>query len=144
MNIGVQGVREGSFRDALRVTRDALRKTTERAFPERQLIYRSQARVRYLSLSRQAQMAISAFAIVATGWVVFASSHVYLSGKVIDAKDEQIAAMETAYDSLTGEWENAQQRFLGGYWRSRSEAQSTPRNISATRQPGEETRFAIV
>ena len=112
MNIGVQGVREGSFRDALRVTRDALRKTTERAFPERQLIYRSQARVRYLSLSRQAQMAISAFAIVATGWVVFASSHVYLSGKVIDAKDEQIAAMETAYDSLTGEWENAQQRFL--------------------------------
>ena len=105
MIINNQGANEASFRDVLRTA-------VERAFPERQLIYRSQARVRYLSLSRWPQIAITAVAFVAMAWVIYASSQVYLSGRVINAKDKQIAAMGTAYDSLTGEWADAQQRFL--------------------------------
>jgi len=105
MLIGKPGAGEASLRETLRAV-------IERAFPERQLIYRSQAKVRYISLSRSSQMAISAVALVAMAWVIYASSHVYLSGRVLNAKDDQIAAMGTAYDSLTGEWANAQQRFL--------------------------------
>ena len=105
MAIEIQGVDKARLWAALR---DAI----ERAYPERQLIYRSQARVRYLSFSQTTQIAISVVAVVAFAWVIYASSQVYFSGRVISAKDQQIAAMETAYDSLTGEWADAQQRFL--------------------------------
>ena len=81
-------------------------------FPERQLIYRSQGRTRYLLFSRSAQIMLCSVAVVALTWIIYASSQVYLSGRVIDAKDQQIAVMEMAYDSLTGEWADTQQRFL--------------------------------
>ena len=83
-----------------------------KTFPERQLIYRSQGRTRYLLFSRSAQITLCSIAFVALSWIVYASSHVYFSGRLIDAKDQKIVAMEMAYDSLTGEWADAQQRFL--------------------------------
>jgi len=91
--------------------RQAIRASTDRLFPERQFLYRSQAKIRYLSLSQPAQVFIALVAITVLGWVAFASTFVYVEDRASYARGLKIAELERAYRDLAGDWKATQERF---------------------------------
>lgn len=91
--------------------RNRLKTITDRLFPERQLVLRTQGRVSYVKLSRQTQMAISGVALVFTGWVSYATIGVMLHEQVLSQKESQIASARLAYRSLLSEVAEYQKKF---------------------------------
>lgn len=86
-------------------------KVIARLYPERQLIYRSRGKIRYASLSRNVQIGLTVALLVGAGWVLFTTTQLAVKSIVIAGKDRRIAEMRVEYESLEGEWYNAQQRF---------------------------------
>lgn len=91
-----------------------LRRFAERLkehFPERQLVLRTEGRVRYLRLSSRAQMAAVAMLVAAGGWATFTSVNYVLHDRIVASKDSQIANTRLAYRSLLKEVAEYQRKF---------------------------------
>lgn len=80
-------------------------------FPFRQIVFRSEGRVKCLNLTSRLQGAVSAVFIVFGGWVAFTSGSVFLHEIQLAQKDAQIADVRVAYRSLMGEVADYQKRF---------------------------------
>lgn len=79
------------------------RTLSDRIFVERELWLRSQDRVRYVRISRRSQKAVSAAALLALGWVTFASAGWVWRGYSIDELDTTIEKQNLAYLDLLAE-----------------------------------------
>ncbi len=82
-------------------------------FPFRQIVFRSEGRVRCLNLTSRLQGATSAVVLAFGGWVAFTSGSVFLHEIQLAQKDAQIADVRVAYRSLLGEVADYQKRFSG-------------------------------
>ena len=82
-----------------------------RLYPERQLIYCSRGMIRYASFSRNVQIALTVALLIGAGWVLFTTTQLVVKNVVIADKDRRITEMRMEYESLEGEWYNAQRRF---------------------------------
>jgi len=82
-------------------------------FPFRQIVFRSEGRVRCLNLTSRLQGATSAVVLAFGGWVAFTSGRVFLHEIQLAQKDAQIADVRVAYRSLLGEVADYQKRFSG-------------------------------
>lgn len=80
-------------------------------FPFRQIMFRSQGRVKCLNLTSRLQGAVSAVLLAFGGWVAFTSGSVFLHEIQLAQKDAQIADVRVAYRSLMGEVADYQKRF---------------------------------
>ena len=79
---------------------------------ERELIIRSDGRIRYLSLSRIAQVFIATLVVATLGWTGFASlSYVQLTGQVVD-KDRRIALSNRVNATLRADMDETRRGFL--------------------------------
>lgn len=84
----------------------------ERLFPERQFYYRSRGNVRFISLNKPAQGVLVATLIASFGWVIFASVYLLFKDQIIEAKNQRIANMESAYEQLSQELSDTRDHFV--------------------------------
>lgn len=82
-------------------------------FPFRQIVFRSEGKVKCLNLTSHVQGAVAGVMLMAGGWVAFSSASVFLHEMELVAKDAQIANVRVAYRSLLGEVADYQKRFSG-------------------------------
>lgn len=82
-------------------------------FPFRQIVFRSEGRVKCLDLTPRLQGAASAVLLGIGGWMAFTSGSVMFHEVELAQKDAQIAEVRVAYRSLLGEVADYQKRFSG-------------------------------
>lgn len=78
-----------------------------RLFPERQFLYRSQGRVRYISLSCNVQIALSLFMLILIGWGVAAWAKTLPYADVMASYRTALAAQKIQLAKLTAERNSA-------------------------------------
>jgi len=83
-----------------------------RAFPERQITVRSEARVRYFRFGRNFQAAFTLIFMVAGSWIGYSTASYMLNKTIIDGKDRQITTARNAYSNLLNEVSEYQRKFL--------------------------------
>ena len=96
----------------MREFRRRLHEAVGRLYPERQFYYCSEGVVRFVSLGRRSQMALTVAFVGLFGWMTFATVQVVLRDQIIEAKDRRIAEVTNAYDSLARRAYDAERRFL--------------------------------
>jgi murein DD-endopeptidase MepM/ murein hydrolase activator NlpD len=80
---------------------DKLRRIKARMFPERQILVRSDGKVRFVNLSGNVQIIASMVAVVFVGLIANASYEYALHDELIDQRDAKIARMADNYDILS-------------------------------------------
>ncbi len=90
----------------------AVRETYKRVYPEREVYYRSQGRVRYVSLPGPVQAALTLVLVLAIGWVSFATTHYFMRAELLAAKEDRIAEIRLAYDDRSRELQDTRVRFI--------------------------------
>lgn len=88
-----------------------LRRWLAKAFPERQILVRTEGRVAHVRVSRHVQIALVSGLFLIGGWGVFTSVSYLIHDQVLAAKDGQIANARLAYKSLLGEVAEYQKKF---------------------------------
>lgn len=83
----------------------------DRLFPERQIHLRTEGRVSFVSLSRQAQIRIVLVLAVCGGWMAYSSVTYVLHDRLLAGKDDQIANARIAYHGLLNEVAEYQKQF---------------------------------
>ena len=82
-----------------------------RIFPERQVFLRTAGRVSFVRISPLFQVFVVALIAVTVGWMAFTSVDYFLHGRILAAKDNQIANARLAYHSLLAEVAEYQKKF---------------------------------
>lgn len=82
-------------------------------FPFRQIVFRSEGRVKCVNLTSSLQASMSAVLLILGGWIAFSSGSVVVHEIQLAQKDAQIADVRVAYRSLLGEVADYQKRFSG-------------------------------
>ena len=81
----------------------AAQQTLDRLFIEREIILRTDGRVRYLRLSRGFQKAVGVVCVALVGWVGYATASYLFYAETIASKDREIETHRTAYVHLLSE-----------------------------------------
>ncbi len=82
-------------------------------FPFRQIVFRSEGRVKCLNLTSRLQGSVAGVMLAVGGWIAFSTGSVFLHELQLAQKDAQIAEVRVAYRSLLGEVADYQKRFSG-------------------------------
>jgi murein DD-endopeptidase MepM/ murein hydrolase activator NlpD len=80
-------------------------------FPFRQIVFRSEGRVKCLNLTSRLQGAFTAVFLAFGAWFAYSSGSVFFHELELAQKDAQIAEVRVAYRSLLGEVADYQKRF---------------------------------
>ncbi len=82
-----------------------------RAFPERQVVLRTDGRVSFVTLSHRLQLGLVGVLFIFGSWTAYTSVSYALHDKIIESKDGKIASARLAYRSLLMEVATYQQKF---------------------------------
>lgn len=93
--------------------RSGLKQKFLRLFRERELILRSEGRVRYLRLKPVPQMLMSGTALALTMWLAGANGIAWIQELRIERKEAEITEARVAYERLRGELSMYQDRIAG-------------------------------
>lgn len=93
--------------------RSGLKQKFMRLFRERELILRSEGKVRYLRLKPIPQMLMSGTALALTMWLVGANGIAWIQELRIERKEAEITEARVAYERLRGELSIYQDRIAG-------------------------------
>lgn len=88
-----------------------IRAVLKRAFPERQLIFRTDGRVRLMTLSTATQSVAVVVGLCLLGWAGVSVLGESEFERALVSKDRKIAAVTTAYDKLKSELGESETRF---------------------------------
>ena len=99
----------GSFSNM--TLQDKLRRIKGRVFPERQILVRSDGKVRFINLSGNVQIGASAAVLVFVGLFANASYNYALHDELIDQRDARIARMADNYDILSNNLDAIHNRY---------------------------------
>jgi len=88
-----------------------VKETVNRLFPERQVMVRTEGRLRYVRVSKAFQMSTVFTMVAVTAWVTYSTSAFVLNDRVLATKDAEIHKARLAYDDLLGEVNNYQDKF---------------------------------
>lgn len=83
----------------------------DKTFVDREVILRSQDRIKYLRISGRVQRYTAAAATVGVAWMLYATLAFFLSGYMVKAKDAEIAEHRLAYFDLLSEVSEYQGHF---------------------------------
>lgn len=83
-----------------------------RAFPERQITVRSEARVRYFRFGRNFQAAATLVFMASGSWIGYSTASYLLNETIIDGKERQVETARNAYSNLLNEVAEYQRKFL--------------------------------
>ena len=84
-----------------------------RLFPARQILVRSQGRVRYLQLGSLSQSILSACFLITLGSLVYGTAANHLKAREVAGRDARIAELTTAYDRLSSNMAALHDRYGG-------------------------------
>jgi len=102
------GLKEQGFLSRLPNIRTVAKRLRSRYFPERQLYFRANGVVRFISLSPRVQVATCVAALVFTGWVGVTSLNFLTRDEVLAAKEQEIRDMARAYEDLDAQMQRLQ------------------------------------
>lgn len=105
-HIGLQ--RGSALLSRLARLRTVAKRLRYRFFPERQLYFRANGVVRFISISPRIQIAASALALAFVCWVALTSFNFLARDEMLAAKERKIEDMARAYDSLNAEMQRLQ------------------------------------
>lgn len=83
----------------------------QRVFPQRQILMRSNGRVRYVNLSYGVQALILIAAVGLVGWGGYATNALFAKDRVLAEKNQRIAETLVAYRNLLDQYAESQARF---------------------------------
>ena len=83
-----------------------------RLYPVRQIYFRANGAVRFFVLTPRTQMAATAVAIAAAGWIGFATINLFFEDEIMAAKEHRLAEGARAYEALNGEMETLRRGVL--------------------------------
>jgi murein DD-endopeptidase MepM/ murein hydrolase activator NlpD len=84
---------------------------TDKYFPERQVVLRTDGDVKYHCITKRFQMSVSAGVLAFLSWSTFASVSHFLHDAELIAKDKEILSVQVAYRSLLNEVTEYQSKF---------------------------------
>ncbi|GGF52613.1 peptidase M23 [Terasakiella brassicae] len=84
---------------------------TDKHFPERQLVLRTDGDVKYFCISKRFQMSVSAGVLAFLTWSAFTSATHFMHDFELLAKDKEILSVQVAYRSLLSEVTEYQSKF---------------------------------
>lgn len=84
---------------------------TDKHFPERQLVLRTDGDVKYFCISKRFQMSVSAGVMAFLTWSAFTSATHFMHDSELLAKDKEILSVQVAYRSLLSEVTEYQSKF---------------------------------
>ncbi len=84
---------------------------TDKHFPERQLVLRTDGDVKYFCISKRFQMSVSAGILAFLTWSAFTSTTHFMHDSELLAKDKEILSVQVAYRSLLSEVTEYQSKF---------------------------------
>lgn len=88
--------------------RTVLKRLRHRYFPERQLYFRANGVVRFVSFSPRVQIAVCLLGIMIAGWVTMTSISYLSRDQVLAARERQIEDMARAYEVLDSDMQRLQ------------------------------------
>jgi murein DD-endopeptidase MepM/ murein hydrolase activator NlpD len=91
--------------------RTHLRRAIDRLVPERQIILRTERRLRAVVLTQRAQLAVLAVLAAIVGWTAYATAAYVFDGAIVAAKNREIGAVRVANAALRDEMRRSEQRF---------------------------------
>ena len=97
------GGKWGTDADMISAMKKSKRSAFSRLFVERELILRTEGKVRYLRMSRQVQGLAGVLSIAAVGWFAYTSSTYMFYAETIASKEEEIEQHRLAYVDLLSE-----------------------------------------
>lgn len=107
----VSAGKSGRVKSAMRAAAAAVGRAFVRAFPEREILLRSNGRVRFLRLGRNAQLGIVAILLGVLGWFGYTTAEQVFHDTIISAKNAEIGRMKQAYRALQSESTDAEIRY---------------------------------
>jgi len=90
---------------------DRTKATVNRLFPERQIMVRTEGRLRYIRVTKALQISAVSALLAVTSWVTYSTASYVLNERVLAIKDAEINKARLAYDGLLGEVGNYQDKF---------------------------------
>jgi murein DD-endopeptidase MepM/ murein hydrolase activator NlpD len=99
------------LRDGVAAIRTRLKRITDRAVPERQIILRTDRRTRAVVFTQRTQLIVLAGLLVFLGWSAYATATYVFNGAILAAKDREIGAVRIANASLRDEMRRSEERF---------------------------------
>jgi len=84
---------------------------TDKYFPDRQLVLRTDADLSYLRISKKLQMSVAASAFALMSWTAYSSASYFMHDSELLAKDKEILSVQVAYRSLLSEVDEYQTKF---------------------------------
>ena len=94
-----------------REPRASWRERFHRLYPEREVIFRSRGKVRYVVMSARVQAALTVVALAGLAWVIVASVGLFVERDMIAARNAEIAALQTQYDVMAEDLKATRQEF---------------------------------
>lgn len=82
-----------------------------RAFPDREILLRSNGRVRFLRLGRNVQLLMLGGVLALTGWFGHATAEKMFHDSILSAKNAEIGRMKQAYRALQSEASESETRY---------------------------------
>jgi murein DD-endopeptidase MepM/ murein hydrolase activator NlpD len=91
---------------------ERVRETLDRLYPERQFYYRSNGIVRFITMGQISQMVTTGLVLALAGWLTFTTVHVVLKDQIIEAKNNRIDEITSAYQVLAERTVAGEERLL--------------------------------
>ncbi|HEY4136331.1 MAG TPA: peptidoglycan DD-metalloendopeptidase family protein [Alphaproteobacteria bacterium] len=89
----------------------AVARGVARAFPEREILLRSNGQVRFLRLSRNAQLVIAACLLSLLGWMAYSAAVQVFNDSILSAKNAELARVQNAYRTLQADTNDSETRY---------------------------------
>ena len=83
-----------------------------RLYPERELIFRSRGRIRYVSLSARVQALLTVMLFAGTVWVALASVGLFVERHVIAVRNAEIAELQGQYAAMADDLDAMRREFV--------------------------------
>ena len=83
-----------------------------RFYPERELIFRSRGRVRYLSMSARVQATLTVVLFVGLMWVALSSVGLFVERQVIASRNAEIAELQSQYALMADDLDAMRREFV--------------------------------
>lgn len=99
------------FQNRVKAFKEKTLELTDKYFPERQIVLRTDGDLKYVCLSKRLQMTVSACAFALFSWTVFTSTTHFMHDAELVEKDKEILSVQVAYRSLLNEVTEYQNKF---------------------------------
>jgi murein DD-endopeptidase MepM/ murein hydrolase activator NlpD len=83
-----------------------------RLFPERQIYFRSNGRVRFVVLSPRVQIALTTLVFCLSAWIGVSSANLFFEDRIIAAKNQRLDEMSERFENLNSQIRHLEQSVL--------------------------------